>query len=511
MVTRLVLGSGAVCQALVERVVESGGRLRVITDDTERIDTLRGDGRRVTDADPTDPETLESAHPDAEVVFVGSDDPARNATIARVARTVYPGALIVAYTGYRPSDAQRRRIDRHADQLIDPGTATADRVLELVSGDTGKRARELRRTLQSIEGPIAVVAHDNPDPDAIASALALTQLAGAVGADAEACYYGDISHQENRALVNLLDLDLRRLDPDDPEHLSEFEGFALVDHSRPGVNDQLPETLSVDVVIDHHPPRGPVDADFVDLRHSVGATSTLLTEYFTEFGLEIDETVATALLYGIRIDTWDFTREVSQSDFEAAGTLVPHADIALLERVESPNVSGDTLETVASAIRNRDQRGSILTSFVGELADRDALAQAADKLLDMDGVTTTVAFGLLDGVVYVSARAQGSSLDLGETLRLAYNQIGSAGGHTDMAGAQIPVGMLSTADEDGDAARDAIEAVIRDRFYDALRERPFELPQEHVSAIAEFDFPLRLADDSGGLAPDSGGEYVDEE
>ncbi|HMB51110.1 MAG TPA: DHHA1 domain-containing protein, partial [Natronoarchaeum rubrum] len=151
---------------------------------------------------------------------------------------------------------------------------------------------------------------------------------------------------------------------------------------------------------------------------------------------------------------------------------------------------------------NRDRRGSILTSFVGDLSDRDALAQAADRLLDMDGVTTTVVFGLLDGVVYVSARAQGSELDLGETLRLAYNRIGSAGGHTDMAGAQIPVGMLATADEDGEATHDAIESVLRDRFFDALRERPFELPNEYLSAVSEFEFPLRSEDGHGELAPE---------
>jgi len=502
MVTRLVLGSGAVCQALVDRTAESGRSLHVVTDDAGRTDTLRGDNRRVTERDPTDPEELEAAQSTADVVFVGSDEPSRNAAIARAARTVYPGAMIVAYTGYRPTDGDRRRIERHADRLIDPGAATASRVLDVVSGETGERTRKLRRTLRAVDGPVAVVAHDNPDPDAIASALALARLADAIGVDAQACYYGEITHQENRALVNLLDLDLRQLDADDPDHLEEFAGFALVDHSRAGVNDQLPEDLPIDVVVDHHPPRGPVDAEFVDIRSTVGATSTLLTEYFAEFGVEIDETVATALLYGIRIDTWDFSREVAQSDFEAAGTLVPHADVGLLERVESPSISGDTLETVASAIRNRERKGSILTSFVGELSDRDALAQAADRLLDMEGVTTTVVFGLLDGVVYASARAQGSELDLGETLRLAYNRIGSAGGHTDMAGAQIPVGMLATAGEDGEATDDAIESVLRERFFDALRERPFELPNEYLSAVSEFEFPLRSEDGHEELAPE---------
>jgi nanoRNase/pAp phosphatase (c-di-AMP/oligoRNAs hydrolase) len=504
MVTRLVLGSGTVGQALVERLAESGGRLHVATDDAERLDTLRGENRKVTEADPDDAAVIGDLEPCVDVVFIGSDDPARNAGITVAAREAFPDALVVAYTGYHPSEDARRTMNQHADRLIDPGTATANRVLDVVSGEAGQRARRLRRALQSVDGKLAVVAHDNPDPDAIASALALSRLAAAIGIDATPCYYGEITHQENRAMVNLLDLSLRQLDKDDPDELDEFAGFALVDHSRPGVNDQLPEDLPVDVVIDHHPPRGPINADFVDLRSNVGATSTLLTEYFGQFGVDIDERVATALLYGVRIDTWDFTREVAQADFEAAATLVPYADTALLERVESPNISGETLETIASAIRNRKQRGSMLTSFVGDLSDRDALAQAADRLLDMEEITTTLVFGVLDDVVYASARARGSDLDLGETLRLAYDQIGSAGGHTDMAGAQIPVGMLATLDAEGphETEYDAIESVLRDRFFDALRERPFELPDEYVAAVSDFEFPLRAEEDSSGLSPD---------
>lgn len=286
-------------------------------------------------------------------------------------------------------------------------------------------------------------------------------------------------------MVNLLDLELRELDPD--ADLSKFDGVALVDHSRPGVNDQLSEDTPVDVVIDHHPPRGPVHAEFIDLRSNVGATSTLLTEYFGQFGTDLDETVATALLYGIRIDTKDFSREVSQTDFEAASTLIPRADVEVLERVESPSVSGDTLETVARAIRNREQRGSILTSCVGQLTDRDSLAQAADKLLDMDGVSTTVVFGILDDVMYMSARSRGSELDLGETVRLAFDQIGSAGGHTDMAGAQVPIGMLGAVDDETtESVEEVVEDVVRERFLDALRERPYDLPVEYAAAESEF-------------------------
>jgi nanoRNase/pAp phosphatase (c-di-AMP/oligoRNAs hydrolase) len=322
---------------------------------------------------------------------------------------------------------------------------------------------------------MAIVTHDNPDPDAIASAVALGLLAERAGCETTLCYYGSISHQENRAFVNLLEYDLVELDPDDPADLEAFDGFALVDHSRPGVNDQLPEELDIDIVIDHHPPRAPVEARFVDLRSGVGATSTLLVDYLRQFGVEIPEAVATGLLFGIRVDTKDFEREVSAADFEAAAHLVPRADMGILQRIEDPSVSGETLSVIARAISNRQMEGSVLLSCVGELSDRDALAQAADRLLDMEDVQATLVYGVLDGTIYASARARGANIDLGEVLRDAFGQIGSAGGHADMAGAQITLGVLDSVDDREESLHEIVTSVVTDRFLDAVESRSHRL------------------------------------
>lgn len=496
MTSRLMLGCGAVGQTLASRIAGKQGGLTVITDDSGRIDALRGPNRTVTEGDPTDPELLAEAAPSADIVVLADDDAERNAAMAVTVRDVYPDAFVLAYPGEYPSENSLSTLRERVDQLIEPSAEIADHVLGFVTGKGATRTRRLRQTLTSVDGTVAVVAHDNPDPDAIGSAVALARLAESLGVDAVPCHYGDITHQENKAMMNLLDLDLRQLDPEDPDELGEFSGFALVDHSRPGVNDRLPKGLAVDVVIDHHPPRGPVGGRFVDIRSEVGATSTLLADYFSRFDIELDETVASALLYGIRIDTDDFEREASEFDFEAASELVEYADISLLERIESPNISAETLETVARAIENRQLDGSILTTSAGEINERDSLAQAADQLLAMEDVSTTLVFGVLDDTVYVSARSRGAGLDLGETLRLAFNRIGSGGGHSDMAGAQIPLDVLGTADDTGETVQSAVEDVVRDRFFEALHERPFELPDEYVSEVTEFEFPMLSGDRS---------------
>lgn len=269
-------------------------------------------------------------------------------------------------------------------------------------------------------------------------------------------------------MVNLLDLSLLTFDGID---LSDYGGVALVDHSRAGINDSLPEGHPVDIVVDHHPPRGPVAGEFVDIRPDAGATSTLIEEYLSRLGIEPERDLATALLYGIRIDTKDFTRSTSIPDFEAAASLSAFADESTLERVESPSVSPETLRVLARAIEERDVRGSTVASCVGEIGDRDTLAQAAERLLDLDGIAVTFVFGYMDGVIYGSARARGADLDVGELLRDALDPVGSAGGHATMAGAQVPLGLLEEV-SDEESLEDVVEAFVAGRFFEALDDAP---------------------------------------
>ena len=316
MARRLLLGCSAVGNTLVERTREERGELVAITDDTGWVSTLRDRNVATVEADPTDP----TAYPDsAAVVLVASDDPDRNVAAAEAARRRYPDAMIVAHVGTNPTAAQQEALEAVADRVVDPVEAVVSRVREATGVDADEEPVRLLRALRNLSGPLLVVAHDNPDPDAIASALGLARVAEEVGVPADASYGGEIAHQENRAMVNLLDLSLRTFDGID---LDDYGGVALVDHSRAGINDSLPEGYPVDVVIDHHPPRGPVAGEFVDIRPDAGATSTLIEEYLSRIGIEPDRDLATALLYGIRIDTKDFTRATAIDDFRAAAALL---------------------------------------------------------------------------------------------------------------------------------------------------------------------------------------------
>jgi nanoRNase/pAp phosphatase (c-di-AMP/oligoRNAs hydrolase) len=465
---RLVLGYEAIGRTFIDRLADRSDSLLVLVEDTERAESLRENSVDARHVDITSVGDVRTVAGDVDSVVVAPAGFDRLRTVAETARTAYPEAFVMACLDERPAPADREAIAASVDRLVDLPAEVAGPLSERI-GDEGIRTQKLSHTLENIDGTLAIFAHNNPDPDAIAAAIGLKHIASESGVDAEACYYGEINHQENRALVNLFEYDLRNVSPDND--LAEFDAFALVDHSRPGVNNELPEDTPIDVVIDHHPPRGPIEARFVDLRSDVGATCTLIQHYLAGLGIEPDEALASGLLYGIRTDTQEFSRGVSITDFEAAAQLVELADNETLRRVESPSVTVDTLETIGRAISNRSVESDVVTSCVGLIADRDTLAQAADQLLDMEGITTALVFGYTDDTVFVSGRTRGTDVDLGEVLRDAFDQIGNAGGHADMAGAQIPVGILT--EETTEAEREEVIAdIVTERFLEAVGIAP---------------------------------------
>lgn len=470
MVSWLMLGCDGVGRTLAQRIGHRRGSLQVLDPDEARVEQLRSDKIDAATGDVTDRETIQGLGIEPDIVVVAGADVGMNRAAANVARSLFPESHCIAYPGEEPTRSDIDALENVADTVFDPGSAVVDHLADVVSDGHAERLRDLHAALAAIDGTLGIFTHDNPDPDAIAAAIALAEIADYYGVDSQPAYFGRISHQENRAFVNLLDLRLRNLEPGED---FEFDAVALVDHSRPGVNDQLPPDVHVDIVIDHHPSKDGVEADFVDVRESVGATSTLLVDYLRGFQIDVDVDVATALLYGIRVDTNDFERGITQDDFDAAAFLISHADVDLLRRIESPSISAETLEIIAQAIRNRVPRGRVLTACVGPLSDRDALAQAAERLLNMQGISVTLVYGYMEGMIFVSGRARGVDVDIGESFRKAFDDMGSAGGHADMAGAQIPLGVFEEVDGE-EALTAMVEDVVTRHLFEVLDPEELE-------------------------------------
>jgi len=311
---------------------------------------------------------------------------------------------------------------------------------------------------------LTIVCHNNPDPDCLASAFALGRIAAAAGIDEHRILYsGDISHQQNRAFVNLLDIHLEPFDPSAVVDRDSGSLLAFVDHAVPGANNHVPAGTPVDVVIDHHPFEE-IDARFVDHRETVGATATILTEYVQELELDVDTALATALLFAIRRETLGYLRGATRAEYDASGYLHDHADRDLLRKLSSPAVSGATVDAIATAIDNRTVRGSVLISHVGRTSERDALPQAADYLATLEGVDTAIVFGVIEDAIQFSARSTDARVHIGDVLQKAFADVGNAGGHREMAGGEVPLGIFGDYTSDDEQLLAIVKQVITGRL-----------------------------------------------
>jgi len=308
------------------------------------------------------------------------------------------------------------------------------------------RGHELRSTLAARQ-EVAILTHPNPDPDALACAMAVQELAEAVDTDAPIYYPGEIRREENLALVRELGIDATRL-----RDGSDLAGrdVVLVDHNQPrgfaGAGGIAPYA-----VVDHHPGGGE-GAAFTDVRTSYGACASLLAEYLKALGWRTDpsesgeeplvpEGLATALVYGIRSDTAGFTRGCTAAEFDAAAYCSGRADPDTIERVSDPPMSPTKMEVRARAVLDRVQRGAFVCTHAGTVPSPDAVAGAADDLLRLESVRAVVVAGRCDGTLHLSGRAAEGSVHIGEVLSTAIEGIpmADAGGHDRMGGGQLSV------------------------------------------------------------------------
>ncbi len=299
---------------------------------------------------------------------------------------------------------------------------------------------------------ISILMHPNPDPDAMSAATGVAALAEQFDTDATIQYAGQIRHQENRAFQTVLDLDFDVID-----HVTDLaaEDVILVDHNEPrgftGADGILPIA-----VVDHHPGDGTGEL-FTDVRTDYGACASIIAEYFQDIGAvpvpadrhtsetgaryTVPSAVATGLLCGILADTNRLTVGATGADFSAASYLYPGVDDDQLDRITNPAVDAEVLEVKARAIAGRKIRGSFAVCDVGSVSNADAIPQAADELIRLEGVTAVVICGEREGTLHISGRSRDDRVHMGKALETAVEPLpnAGAGGHARMGGGTINI------------------------------------------------------------------------
>ena len=286
-----------------------------------------------------------------------------------------------------------------------------------------------------------VLTHDNPDPDAVASACGLAfLLERAGGLDAQAGYGGVIGRAENKALLKELDLPIRHVGRRFDEG---YDLICLVDTQPEVGNYSLRGAPFPRIVIDHHPARPQsARATFHDVGGPAGATSTLITQYLRAARLAPPPSLATALFYGIKTDTRDLGRQVEGSDIDCYNWLFPLVDKRALSRIEHPLVP----KAYFSAYHRAYERarlyaeGQACLVDLGEVYVPEIVPEVAERLVSLEGLRFSLAAGTFQGELYVSLRLNDKRKNAGKLVRdVCAPMGGSAGGHGAMAGARIPL------------------------------------------------------------------------
>ncbi|MDQ3387936.1 MAG: bifunctional oligoribonuclease/PAP phosphatase NrnA [Gemmatimonadota bacterium] len=354
-------------------------------------------------------------------------------------------------------------------------------------GISSDRAAELADILAPRRGERHIVAiQDFPDPDAISSAMAYREIARRFGITADVVYDGQISHPQNLALVNLLDIELVRYTAQ--LQLAQYDAAVFVDNQ--GTTSHLTPLLRAAgvhslAIIDHHDPQDVLDPIFSDIR-PVGAAATLMTEYLRSgklLALDREEAshvqLATALMHGLHSETDGFVH-AGEAEHHAASYLSRFVDEELLERILCVQKSRASMRVIESALASRNVRSGLSVAGVGYIrwADRDAIPQAADFLLQEENVHSVVVFGILHGdtereVVSGSLRTSKATMAVDTFLK---NALGAdlrgeyyGGGRTRAGGFEIEVGFLGGEDgEERDLKWKLFDQKIRAKLFRAV-------------------------------------------
>lgn len=301
---------------------------------------------------------------------------------------------------------------------------------------------------------VYIMGHQNPDMDAIGAAIGC--LRATLNRNKEGYI---VLEKSNPSIDNLID----RMKEEEPElykkvisretamtKIKHSSLIIMVDNHKPSFTeypDLLKKTSQI-VVIDHHR-RG---KEFVEnpvlayVEPYASSTCELITEMLTYMSDDLNLThfEADALMSGIVVDTKNFSFQTGVRTFEAASVL-KRAGANMLKVKALFQDDLDTMLYRADVVHNTKViHGNIAVSRFDKEAKNSVLvaAQAADALLDINGIDASFVLTINDGKTHISGRSRGEVV----SVQLILEKIGG-GGHLNMAGAQIDTEDLDKAEK----------------------------------------------------------------
>lgn len=303
------------------------------------------------------------------------------------------------------------------------------------------RLERLRKVCDGAKD-VLIIIYANPDPDALASALALKKILETKKLAVSIGYTGAIGRPENASMIRQLKIPVV---PVSKKEAAQSDVIAIVDSQPQFFTDfDLPRC---DIVIDHHPLSDVIHAEFADIRPNYLSTSSIMTEYLRAAGVRLTKNLASALFYGIKTDTRHFIGDISRGDIEAIRWLKGKADRNIVKQIEFSQFSPEGLDYFSIALVRRRFVNGVMFSHLGPVPFFDVCVQVADFFIRVENVSWALVTGVVGESIVVVFRNDGINKDAGYLARTAFSDMGSAGGHASMGRAQmkqdaLPQGLL---------------------------------------------------------------------
>jgi nanoRNase/pAp phosphatase (c-di-AMP/oligoRNAs hydrolase) len=448
---------------MLDEILLPGFEVEFIVENRPLVRRLHEAGMTVTAGDPRRTDTYLKADIGPTTCVIIEDNGKRS--IKKMLEAVRDAGGTLVYVLGIGAQATGKRADEFHAEFPD---VTYLSMSELFGGPlltefsrsmTRARVQQYQRYFSDAER-VLILLHNDPDPDAMASGLALRNVLRRTKTTAIIGAIQGVTRPENLRMVNLLDIYIEAITQDS---LKEFDRIAMVDvqpHYFGGLIDR------VDLVIDHHPEQPGYTAVFKDIRADYGSTCTILTEHLRAVDVNISERTATAMLYAIKSDTLFFNRSTSRVDLEAFSYLYPLADAAMIRKMEGAEITNERLDYVSRAHESGVLSEQVFCAFLGAMPREDFIPYVAEFFLQLEDVKWTVIAGIVNDSLVVSVRNLGYTKNAGEFVRRFFADIGSAGGHRAMAKAVVP--LRAFREKYGDLTADAMCAKLQEFAHEFL-------------------------------------------
>ena len=299
------------------------------------------------------------------------------------------------------------------------------------------------REILSDNNRVIIMGHKLMDIDCLGAAIGIWKTAGALGKSAHIIIgetSGSVKQMVERFHTSDYPEDMFITNAQAMDYADEGTVLVVVDVNRPSLTE-APELIDIAdtiVVFDHHR-QGTESIDQATLSY-IEPYASSACEMISEIVQYIDEDIklksseADAMFAGIAVDTYNFTNQAGVRTFEAAAYLRKNgADVTRVRKLFRDSLEDYKAKAEAIHMAEVFKNAFAISECNGEGLESPTIigAQAANELLDIEGVKASFVFTKFRNQVYVSAR----SIDE-INVQIIMERMGG-GGHRSIAGTQL--------------------------------------------------------------------------